>query len=548
VSISNGTLAGTTPVVAGGQLTWSGGNIYGDVTADGGSINVTSGSSVSSGGKLVNNGNLTWTPNSGPRTGGGTIISNTPSGVISVALNGNNIDSYVYGGATAFYNAGLINISGSGQLGYITDPFYNTGTVSINSGTLSFSSGGTNSGTISAASGADLDFSGGVFTSTASSLISGAGDLSDSGGGGGTYNLAGPLNLGGSWTFATSATINLTGTTTVSGNTLNLTGGGAYYFNGTGKNGSWQPGALNLSSGTLQGSTPIVASGMLTWTGGSIYQELQFEGGSVNVTAGSSLAGGEFINNGALAWTPGSGPRTGQGTIISNTPSGVISVELNGNNIESYAYGGATAFYNAGLIDVSGPGQTGFITDPFFNSGTLNIQSGTLNLIAGYTSTNATVNFGISSVTSFGQLAVTGPVTFDGKLDAIANGYTPAPGDSFPLITYGSENGIFNALDLPPHASWQAEYSPTDFSITVENVTSPFLTLSAVQPPLPLTSGFEMLLLGPIGSNYTIQASTNLKKPGWVDITNFTTTYSSFYITDTDATNQPARFYRAYIQ
>jgi hypothetical protein len=51
-------------------------------------------------------------------------------------------------------------------------------------------------------------------------------------------------------------------------------------------------------------------------------------------------------------------------------------------------------------------------------------------------------------------------------------------------------------------------------------------------------------MLGPQGSNYTIEASSNLIS--WTPLTNFTTVYSSFTFTDTNT--YPQRFYRAILQ
>jgi len=59
-------------------------------------------------------------------------------------------------------------------------------------------------------------------------------------------------------------------------------------------------------------------------------------------------------------------------------------------------------------------------------------------------------------------------------------------------------------------------------------------------------AGFKLQLSGPSGSNYVIQASTDLKN--WISIaTNAAPTGSIFY-TDTAATNLPVRYYRAKIQ
>jgi hypothetical protein len=565
VNLSNGTLGGSTPVMAGGQLTWTGGNIYGNLSANGGSINVPVSSWLGNGGELINTGNLTWTPNSGPRTGGGTVISNAPSGVISVALNGNNIESYAYGGATAFYNAGTINVAGAGQSGVITDPFYNTGTLNISSGTLSLTDGGTENGPFTVASLATLNLGGGTFIFNSGATISGAGsfasgatanlgsDLQLLGAGtftvsGGNLTVGGSLGLGGDWTFS-GGTATLTGSTTVSGNNLFVTGNGTVNFNGTGKGGTWQPGTVNLSNGTLGGSTPVMAGGQLTWTGGNIYGNLSANGGSINVPVSSWLGnGGELINTGNLTWTPNSGPRTGGGTVISNAPSGVISVALNGNNIESYAYGGATAFYNAGTINVAGAGQSGFITDPFYNTGTLNISSGTLGLNDGVSLTNGTFNFGISNKTSFGSVAIAGPVGLTGALGVTFNGYTPLVGDSFGLISYGSEAGTFTSFNLPATVGWQPSYGSTLFALTINNfVAAPTNVVLQVANPSFSAKGFNLLVSGPVGSNYVVQVTTNLFPPNWQPLTNFISTIVSSSVTDTNATkSQAARFYRAY--
>ena len=61
----------------------------------------------------------------------------------------------------------------------------------------------------------------------------------------------------------------------------------------------------------------------------------------------------------------------------------------------------------------------------------------------------------------------------------------------------------------------------------------------------PLSAaGLYLVLQGPIGSNFTVQASTNLTN--WAPITNFELESSPFYFTDSTATNYKWRFYRAF--
>lgn len=72
-------------------------------------------------------------------------------------------------------------------------------------------------------------------------------------------------------------------------------------------------------------------------------------------------------------------------------------------------------------------------------------------------------------------------------------------------------------------------------------------TLNIVTSTLQMTtSGFNIQLSGPAGSNYVIEASTDLKN--WAPIaTNAAPTGAVSYI-DTEASKYPSRFYRARVQ
>ena len=118
----------------------------------------------------------------------------------------------------------------------------------------------------------------------------------------------------------------------------------------------------------------------------------------------------------------------------------------------------------------------------------------------------------------------------------------PVPGDSFPLLTFGSETGVFSGIVSLPQADWQANYDEKVFSLKVTGLAPPYLTLGALPATID-TNGFNLILIGPIGSNYTIEASTDLKS--WLTLGSFTTTFSSINFNDASATNYPQRFYRA---
>ncbi len=481
------------------------------MTVNGGIVNVPAGFSIGAGGQLINTGQLNWTPNSGPRTGTGSVISNTPAGIINAVFNGNSLDNYVYGGSAAFDNAGTLNLSGSGQTGYFSGPFYNSGSVNINSGTLSINDGGSNSSTISVVSGAALNFGGGTFTGTPTELLTGAGSLTDSGGG--TFTLGGSINLAGPWNFS-GGTLNLTGSTTASGQTLTLSQNYPI-VNFTGP-GPWSMGSIFLTNGTLAGTVPITASGPLNWFGaGTIENSLTVPGGAINVTSsGSIINGGQLINTGQLNWTPNSGPRTGNGSVISNTPAGIINAVFNGNSLDNYVYGGSAAFDNAGTINLSGSGQTGYFSGPFYNSGTININSGTLLANDGMALNTGKLNFTISTTTNYGTLNVSGGLPLSAcRLGVSLNGYVPNTGDNFNLITYGSESGHFAGITLPNAGVWKTTYAPTAFNVAVLSPSS----LAIVQ------IGTDVVISWP--SNLSLYETTNLTVPGdWILSTNTATT------------------------
>ena len=65
----------------------------------------------------------------------------------------------------------------------------------------------------------------------------------------------------------------------------------------------------------------------------------------------------------------------------------------------------------------------------------------------------------------------------DGTLDvALINSFVPKLGDTFFLLTYGSESGTFSMLDLPSLPSgemWDYAYESADFKLWVAPVPEP---------------------------------------------------------------------------
>jgi hypothetical protein len=259
---------------------------------------------------------------------------------------------------------------------------------------------------------------------------------------------------------------------------------------------------------------------------------VEFNGGAVS---GDMNMNGALVNSGTLAWN---GDLFMNGGVLTNL--GTINFAIGSSAIfES----GSPDIDNDGQFNVAGTG-TSTINVPFNNEGTVAINSGTLNLTGPYSLTNGTLNFVISGATNFGALKLSGNAELTCALGAAFSGYSPHIGDSFGLITYGSESGNFSAFKLPSNAVWDFKYGTTVFTITVISLNVPVVTLQAIEPPL-ITQGFTLLMLGPIGSNYMIQASTDPELANWVTLTNFTSLDSSFYYTDTTVSNYPSRVFRA---
>ena len=488
VTMSSGGLGGTNLIADSGPLNWTGGTISGVVEFNGASF--SSSPLYLSGGQLINSGTLAWSAL--VYDGTGSVISNLAGATINMAAN-NSAGTYgYYGGAHAFYNAGQLNAAGAGSA-TINDTFNNSGTVSVNSGNLVLSGGGTDSGGFAVASGATLNLGGGTCTINAGSTISGAGNFTVSGG---TVTMGGTLSLTGTWTVS-GGTANLTGSASMSGNTLVVSGGTAN-FNGSG---TIAPSVVSMSSGGLGGTNLIADSGPLNWTGGTISGVVQFNGASFSSTP-LYLSGGQLINSGTLAWS--ALVYDGNGSVISNRAGATINLAAN-NSAGTYGYyGGAHTFYNAGQLNAGGTGSA-TIADTFNNSGTVSVNSGTLNFSSilnnsgtldvesgtmavqsQYNGSGGVVNFALSGINTCGKMSFTSPLALAsaGTLQAHTNsGYSPNPGDGFPLLTYPSATGNFTNFNLPPQAQWQTIVNPTNYIIVAigsQPITNSFTWTGAV--------------------------------------------------------------------
>ncbi len=81
------------------------------------------------------------------------------------------------------------------------------------------------------------------------------------------------------------------------------------------------------------------------------------------------------------------------------------------------------------------------------------------------------VNIAGTASSQFGQISVSGTATLAGTLNvSFVNGFTPVAGQSFQIITFGSETGTFSQIiaeGLPLGLTLNPEYDPTDFTLTI---------------------------------------------------------------------------------
>jgi len=458
----NFTNTGAIEIDSGGALIRSGATINaGTMRLYGGSLNVAGG--------LTNVGNIQWSSgvvsgalnNSGTIINSGTgtapslenaVLNNLSSGVIDMQGDGGFGGSYDnYGtSSSTINNAGLLRKSAGSGISTITAAVAvnNTGTIEVDSGTL------------------ELD-------------------------GGYVYN---PNPYGSNqWSSSTNGTFvfNNGGRVTI---TLPGTGDG-YYVSFSGTNTGTGDGVLEISTGGLVSGS---ASPTLNFTGGS---KVLLDGGLVMGSAAP------FLNMGNFEWSSGvvSGALNNSGTIINsgtgtapslenavlnNLSSGVIDLQGDGGFGGNYGNFGVSAsiINNAGLLKKSAGSGVSTITSAvaFSNTGTVEVDSGTLEFDGGYNqtaghlllhggavATNGTLNIqegtfegsgfiignlsllngsylvlSIGGLTQYDSINVTGAVSLGGELDlSFLNGFESelSSEETFTLLT--ASNGITGLFD-----------------------------------------------------------------------------------------------------
>jgi len=542
--------------LAEGPVFWTGSLIQGTVKVPTNVVLTITGNVAIDGGQLNNAGSAVW-------TGSGL------SGVIGLwrggALNNcgtfdiQNDSIFAYSGGTAtINNTGLFRKLGGTNTTTITFliTFNNSGLVDVQSGTLSVNGPGTNSGTFNAGSNAVIVISqttipnafyqdtNGTFNAESNGLIVISGQFSGSGS---AFTGPGLKRFVSGQLFGRIVAQNIEVAGGLSSNPFEVVGG--------------------------LGGNCTLTEGPILWTGGGIggspidHAVSTESNVSLFISGTNNKAFGRFNNNGTAYWMssgvlePDYGARFNNvGTLVVRTNmnvklwdswffnSGLLVNEGGSNTI---SFGSNIAFFNSGTLDV-GSGTVAFASGfPSFTQtagllrlaggnvvGAVNIQGGTLS---GYgTITGGVINGGaVSPGDPIGALTVIGTYTQTGELDidlggrapgvdydqlivtgganvrgvlrvALNNGFMPALGDDFSVLSFGSHVGTFDCLigaNLGCGVSLFANYSPTNLVLMTTNrpVQTNTMTIFTCGARLP-----HLQFNGLPGRTYSVEATTNI--------------------------------------
>jgi hypothetical protein len=411
---NNGAITGTGDVIVMGLLTCTQSTMNGGgrTEANGGMrINpgaLGGGLQLMDGRTLDNAGAAIWTGGDISVYGGATM--NNRVGATFDDQSTNWLVSY--GTVTTFNNAGTFRRSGpSGQHSFGA-AFLNTGTVDVETGTLSLGFGSSQTGSFQVQRGATLAFPGG-YNLTGTSAVGGDGTVDF---GGGTVHVAGIYDLA--------------GTTAIDGGTADFLVGA-------------RTGALALSTGTLAGPGDLTVTGLLTWTGGTMSgsgRTVANGGMAVSGPAGKTLDGRALDNAGTATWTGGD-IAMANGAVFNNLPGGTWDAQGDAGFVWNLV-GVTPALNNAGTFRKSAGTGTTTVAVTFSNTGTVDVQTGTINLAGSFANYNVT-----TGTLTGGTYRVTGTLQFtDGNVLTNAAALV-LDGPASRVVNQANVNALANLAD-----------------------------------------------------------------------------------------------------
>jgi hypothetical protein len=154
----------------------------------------------------------------------------------------------------------------------------------------------------------------------------------------------------------------------------------------------------------------------------------------------------------------------------------------------------------------------------------------------------SSLNVDISSANNYGSIDSWTNVVLAGAFNAtLNNGYVPANGATFSVVSYASERGTFSSLGLPSSVNWQTQYGRTNFTLVVGGAKLQFRSLGKWGTNLVFSGSG-----GSPGSNYVVLTSTNvaLRLTNWTPlVTNYFDASGNFGFTNGINPAQAKRFF-----
>jgi uncharacterized repeat protein (TIGR01451 family) len=367
------TLTGSGTLAVSQSMAWTGGaqsgtgatNIAAGATLK---LNDTGGYLDQNGRTLNNAGTTDWTTGGGYYwyMQGGAVFNNQAGATFNAQANE---QLGVGGGGGTFNNLGTFTRSGAGT-STIQVAFTNNSPTQVMSGTLNLNGGGSSSGAFQVSAGATLQFGGGTHTLAAGSSVTGAGDVTFSGG-----------------TVTVNGSYNIPGVTTVSGGTVNLDGAtGVVLATFTQTGGTLNLGDASISRNFARTGGTFNHTGTLTFNGADVQgltlnQATTFNNLTVNagvildesVAANNATVAGQLTNLGIIRKTlaiAGPGSRTfglTEATLNVVVPDQLSSVQVDRRDTNHPNATISQAYGRYWTITPTGGGYTVDVTLPHRN-------------------------------------------------------------------------------------------------------------------------------------------------------------------------------------
>ncbi len=319
---------------------------------------------------------------------------------------------------------------GESMIGYRV-AFHNTGTVEVDSGTLAFGGGGSSEdATVTFENGGRVRFSDEYDNYTAnSSRVNLYGQTAVMGNG--TLEVDGAALMAPSDTVATMRTSG-EATVDVSDGRLGADAGGTLTLETSGN------GKVMLTGGYVGGPGDVINQANFEWTGGRVSGNLLNESPNFEIT-GTTYKGVGYLKNAGTIVDSSTGLGFGSGSQLTNLAGGLYDLQGDGHVFRGSMPNGGQ-INNEGTFRKSG-GDGESVIGPrvgFHNTGTVEVDSGTLAFAGGYSQTAGATMLNGGTITSTTRMNIySGTIEGTGTIEAdiLNHGGLVSPGFSPGMLT-----------------------------------------------------------------------------------------------------------------